>query len=35
MFQKGWYSLEAEQPQKLQQAAQQFTGYMSHNPPIE
>ncbi|MFE7065178.1 spore coat protein [Sutcliffiella sp. NPDC057660] len=38
MFQKGWYSLEAEQPQILQQAAQQFTGYMSqfpHNPPIQ
>ncbi|MCQ6266697.1 spore coat protein [Fictibacillus sp. WQ 8-8] len=38
MFQKGWYALTPEQPQKLQQAAQQFTGYMSqfpHNPPTQ
>ncbi|MDN4072480.1 spore coat protein [Fictibacillus terranigra] len=38
MFQKGWYSLTPEQPQKLQQAAQQYAGYMSqfpHNPPMQ
>lgn len=32
MFQKGWYKLEAEQQQKLQQASQQFGGYSSQFP---
>jgi spore coat protein CotF len=32
MFQKGWYKLEAEQQQKLQQAYQQFSGYSSQFP---
>jgi spore coat protein CotF len=32
MFQQGWYKLEAEQPQKLQQAFQQFQGYSSQFP---
>lgn len=32
MFQKGWYKLEAEEQQKLQQAYQQFTGYSSQFP---
>jgi spore coat protein CotF len=27
MFSKGWYSIEAEQPQKIQQAVQQYSGY--------
>lgn len=32
MFQKGWYKLEAEEQQKLQQAYQQFNGYSSQFP---
>ncbi|MED4571924.1 spore coat protein [Brevibacillus agri] len=32
MFQKGWYKLEAEEQQKLQQAYQQFSGYSSQFP---
>ncbi|MFC5529869.1 spore coat protein [Cohnella yongneupensis] len=32
MFQKGWYKIEAEEQQKLQQAYQQFSGYSSQYP---
>ena len=32
MFQKGWYKLEAEQQQKLDQAHQQFMNYTSQFP---
>lgn len=32
MFQNGWYKLEAEEQQKLQQAQQQFSGYSSQFP---
>ncbi|MBX6354154.1 MAG: spore coat protein [Thermoflavifilum sp.] len=32
MFQYGWYSLEAEQQQKLDQTHQQFQGYSSQFP---
>jgi spore coat protein CotF len=32
MFKKGFYGLEAEQPQKLQQTHQQFTGYQNQFP---
>ncbi|ALS24115.1 MULTISPECIES: spore coat protein [Paenibacillus] len=32
MFQNGWYKLEAEEQQKLQQAHQQFSGYSSQFP---
>jgi spore coat protein CotF len=32
MFQHGWYSLEAEQQQKLDQTYQQFQGYSSQFP---
>lgn len=32
MFQKGWYKLEAAEPQKLQQSHQQFQGYSSQFP---
>jgi spore coat protein CotF len=32
MFRKGWYSLEMEQPQKLQQTHQQFAGYQTQFP---
>jgi spore coat protein CotF len=32
MFQNGWYKLEAEDQQKLQQARQQFSGYSSQFP---
>lgn len=32
MFQKGWYKLEAEEQQKLQQASQQFSGYSTQFP---
>lgn len=32
MFRKGWYSLEAEQPQKLQQTHQQFAGRQTQFP---
>jgi len=32
MFRKGWYSLEVEQPQKLQQTHQQFASYQSQFP---
>ncbi|MCL6626643.1 spore coat protein [Alicyclobacillus shizuokensis] len=32
MFQQGWYTLEAEQPQKLQQTFQQFQGYSTQFP---
>lgn len=36
MFQKGWYKLEAEEQQKLDQAYQQFSGYQSQFPyPIQ
>jgi spore coat protein CotF len=32
MFQQGWYKLEAEEQQKLDQAYQQFTNYSSQYP---
>lgn len=32
MFEKGWYKLEAEEQQKLQQAHQQFAGYSTQFP---
>ncbi|CAG7649862.1 spore coat protein [Paenibacillus allorhizosphaerae] len=32
MFQNGWYKLEAEDQQKIQQAQQQFSGYSSQFP---
>lgn len=32
MFRKGWYTVEAEQPQKLAQTQQQFTQYSSQFP---
>lgn len=32
MFQQGWYKLEAEEQQKLQQAYQQFSGYSTQFP---
>ncbi|WP_048600278.1 spore coat protein [Rubeoparvulum massiliense] len=32
MFQEGWYKLEAEDQQKLDQAFQQFSGYTSQLP---
>lgn len=32
MFQKGWYKLEAEDQQKLQQAYQQYSGYSTQFP---
>ncbi|WP_085963069.1 spore coat protein [Brevibacillus massiliensis] len=32
MFQKGWYKLEAENQQKLDQAYQQFSGYATQFP---
>ncbi|MFM1653144.1 spore coat protein [Brevibacillus sp. B_LB10_24] len=32
MFQKGWYKLEAEDQQKLDQAYQQFSGYSTQFP---
>ncbi len=32
MFQKGWYKLEAEEQQKLDQTYQQFSGYSSQFP---
>lgn len=32
MFQKGWYKLEAEQQQKLDQTYQQFSNYSSQFP---
>ena len=32
MFQNGWYKLEAEEQQKLQQTQQQFSGYSSQFP---
>jgi spore coat protein CotF len=32
MFKKGWYKLEAADPQKLQQAYQQFQGYTNQFP---
>lgn len=32
MFQKGWYGVEAAQPQKLQQDYQQFQGYSNQFP---
>lgn len=32
MFQKGWYKLEAEQLQKLQQSYEQHQGYSSQFP---
>lgn len=32
MFQKGWYKLEAEDQQKLDQAYQQFSGYATQFP---
>ncbi|MGC4377783.1 spore coat protein [Fictibacillus sp. Mic-4] len=38
MFKKGWYALEAEDPQKIQQAEQQFTKYTAqfpHTPPMQ
>lgn len=36
MFQKGWYKLEAEQQQKLDQAHKQFSNYSSQFPyPVQ
>lgn len=32
MFQNGWYKLEAEEQQKLQQTQQQFSSYSSQFP---
>ncbi len=32
MFRNGWYKLEAEEQQKVQQAQQQFSGYSSQYP---
>ncbi|AMA71916.1 Coat F domain-containing protein [Aneurinibacillus thermoaerophilus] len=32
MFQQGWYKLEAEEQQKLDQTYQQFNGYTSQFP---
>lgn len=32
MFKKGWYAVEAAEPQKLQQSYQQFQGYTSQFP---
>ncbi|WP_230200255.1 spore coat protein [Bacillus niameyensis] len=32
MFQKGWYKLEAESAQKIQQSYQQHSGYMNQFP---
>lgn len=32
MFRNGWYKLEAEQQQKLDQAYQQFSGYATQFP---
>jgi hypothetical protein len=32
MFRKGWYALEPEQPQKLQQTHQQFMNYNAQFP---
>lgn len=32
MFRKGWYTMEAEQPQKIGQTHQQFTQYTSQFP---
>lgn len=32
MFQKGWYKLEAESAQKIQQSYQQHTGYLNQFP---
>lgn len=32
MFRKGWYKLEAEDPQKLQQLGQQFSNYQTQFP---
>ncbi|WP_096271537.1 spore coat protein [Paucisalibacillus globulus] len=32
MFQKGWYKLEAEDTQKIQQSFQQHQGYMNQFP---
>lgn len=32
MFKKGWYGIEAAEPQKLQQSHQQFQGYSSQFP---
>lgn len=32
MFRKGWYKLEAADPQKLQQSYQQFQGYSNQFP---
>ena len=33
MFQKGWYGVEAESPQKLQQSYQKFSQYASQQFP--
>jgi spore coat protein CotF len=32
MFKKGWYKLEAETPQRIQQAQQQFQNYSTQFP---
>jgi spore coat protein CotF len=32
MFQRGWYKFEGVEQQKLQQAQQQFSGYLSQFP---
>lgn len=33
MFNKGWYKLDSEEPQKIQQAIQQFTQYAQQQFP--
>jgi hypothetical protein len=33
MFNKGWYKLESEEPQKIQQTLQQFTQYAEQQFP--
>ncbi|SDM16350.1 spore coat protein [Sediminibacillus halophilus] len=33
MFKNGWYSLEKADQQKVQQAYQQYSGYMNQFPP--
>jgi hypothetical protein len=33
MFRKGWYGVEAESPQKVQQAYQKFSQYATNQFP--
>ncbi|MGD6817274.1 spore coat protein [Metabacillus sp. 84] len=35
MFKHGWYKVEAEQPQKMQQSYQQFSGYSQEQSPYK